>query len=183
MKNQVFCVAGLLTFVLSSSASGSLVSVDWQLSPYQHPDGMHITYQIYASFDNAGDQISAVNGILGQGLNTLHFWTSDGSDIYNQEQFDGLPFNDFPSAPGLGGELWDSYVTIGQTTFPANTLFSPNFLGDWGNAPPPVQVILGSEFLEDDGAWFFFGAPPVVGDLPDAVEGNGTIYRLCSIHR
>ena len=160
---------------LHSSARADLVEVNWQLSPNQHPDGLHATFQIYASFDNAGDRFAAVNGLVGEGLNTLDFWTSDGSDIYNQEQFDGLPFNDFPSAPGLGGELWDSYVTIGQTTFPANNQFSPNFLGDWGGAPPPVQVILGSAFHEDDGAWFFFGAPPVVGDLPDAVEGNATI--------
>jgi len=183
MKNQVFRVAWVLTFVLSSSASADLVEVNWQLSPYQHPDGLHITFQIYASFNNAGDRFSAVNGLVGDGLNTLHFYTigssgkpGSGGNLYNQMDFDGISVNDFPSVgfmPGFG-ELYDSYVTIGQTEFPSNTQFSPDFLGPWGGAPPPVQVIQGSEFHEDAGAWVFFGAPPVVGDLPDAVEGNET---------
>ncbi|MCH8824483.1 MAG: hypothetical protein IH984_13365 [Planctomycetes bacterium] len=179
-KNVLSVVAAL---VVSSSVSAGLVEVNWQVSPFQHPDGQHITYQIYASFDNLGDQMGAVNGLEIAGLNTLDFWTiagvdgvpGSGGDIYNQEAFIGLPFNDFPSINLHPlAEAYDSYVTIGQTEFPANTLFSPDFLGDWGKAPPPVQVILGSAFSESDGAWFFFGAPPTVGDLPDTVAGNAT---------
>jgi len=172
-KNVLSVVAAL---VVSSSVSADFVEVNWQVSPFQHPDGNHITYQIYASFNNLGDQISAVNGILGDNTNALDFFTSDGSDIYNQSDFDGSFFNDFPSVGFLPplGELYDSYVTIGQTEFPSNTQFSPDFLGPWDGAPPTVQVILGSAFNEEDGAWFFFGAPPTVGDLPDVNGGNAT---------
>ena len=172
MKKQVLCLAGSLTLVLSGSASASLVVVDIIVGPNQHPDGLHKTWQIVARFSNAGDQISAINGVDAPGLNALNFFTG-GGELYNQGIFPTSPLNDFPSV-GIGGEAWDSYVTIGATSFPSNIKFTPNFLGDWGDAPPPVQVILGSEFYEDDGAWFFFGAPPNVGDLEDAEAGNDT---------
>ena len=71
-------------------------------------------------------------------------------------------------------EIYDSYATIGQHTWPSLTQFSPDFLVPWVGNQPTVQVILGSSFSEPDGAWFFFGAPPTVGDLPDQVAGNGT---------
>ncbi|MCH8824480.1 MAG: hypothetical protein IH984_13350 [Planctomycetes bacterium] len=179
MKKQILYMATVLALAVSNSASADLVDVNWQLSPYQHPDGLHTTFQLYASFNNAGDQIAAVSGKPGPDVNIIAFWTFDssedpgsGGDLYNQELYDGLPFNDFPSAPGLGGELWDTYVTIGQTTFPSNTLFTPNFL--CCDYPPNIMLIYGSQFYSGDGAWFFFGAPPVVGDLPDAVKGNET---------
>ena len=173
MKKQILYMATVLALAVSNSASAEFVDVYWQISPYQHPDGLHTTFQIYASFSDAGDQISAVNGLDEPGLNTLDFWTSDGSDITNTDLFEGTPFNDFPLG-SLGGPYWDSYVTIGATSFPSFTQFTPDFLGDWGGVPPPVQVILGSSFSETDGAWFFFGAPPVVDSLPDAVKGNET---------
>ena len=172
MKKQVLCVAGSLTLVLCGPSSASLVFVDIIVGPNQHPDGLHKTLQIVARFSDAGDQISSVNGLDSPGLNAIHFFT-DGGELYNQGLFSGQPLNDFPSV-GIGGEAWDSYVTIGSTSFPSNTNFTPNFLGDWGDAPPPVQVILGNAFYEDDGAWFFFGAPPNVSDLEDAEANNET---------
>ncbi|MCH8824479.1 MAG: hypothetical protein IH984_13345 [Planctomycetes bacterium] len=171
MKRNSLLVAAVLTLIVSGSTRANLLGVDWILGPHQHPDGQHTTFQIVVSFNDPNDQIFAVS--CGMGID-LDFWTSDGSDIYNQEQFAGLPFNDFPSAPGLGGELWDSYVTIGATTFPSNTQFTPDFLGPWGGVPPPQQVIVGSELNENDGAWFFFGDAPFVSDLEDAVADNKT---------
>lgn len=172
MKKNSLLVAAVLALTASISTSADLVGVDWILGPNQHPDGLHTTFQIFAIFDDPNDQIFGVT--CGAFDDPLEFLTSDGSDIYNQKLFDGLPFNDFPSAGGLGGELWDSYVTIGATTFPANTQFSPDFLGPWGGAPPQIQVIKGSEFFEQDGAWFFFGDPPFVSDLEDAHPDNKT---------
>ena len=168
-------MAAVLALTASISTSADLVGVDWILGPNQHPDGLHTTFQIIARFSDPNDQIFAV--ACDSKGNPLDFWTSDGSDMYNQELFAGSPLNDFPSV-GVGGEPWDSYVTIGATSFPSGVQFSPNFLGDWGDAPPPVQVILGSEFYEDDGAWFFFGAPPEVGNLEDAEPGNDTFDVL-----
>lgn len=172
MKKNTFLVAAVLALTASISTSADFVGVDWILGPNQHPDGLHTTFQIVARFTDPNDQIFAVS--CGAFEDPLDFSTSDGSDIYNQELFAGLPFNDFPTAGVLDGELWDSYVTIGATSFPANTQFSPDFLGPWGGTPPPVQVIEGSEFFEQDGAWFFFGDPPFVSDLEDAQADNKT---------
>ena len=167
MKKQIFCVAGILTLVVSGSARASLVSVDIIAGP-PNPDGIHATWRVVARFSDPGDQISAVNGVAD---NPIDFLTCDGTDVYNQAIFGGVTLNDFPTV-GLGGEAWDTYVTIGATNFQDdNTQFSPNFLGDWGNQPPPEQVILGSAFEESDGAWFNFGAPLVVSEVED-IEGN-----------
>ena len=178
MKKQVLYMATVLALAVSNSASADLVDVNWQLSPYQHPDGLHTTFQLYASFSNAFDEITAVSGRPGQDVNTLAFWTFDssgipgsGGDLYNQELFYGDQLNDFPST-ALGGERYDTYVTIGATDFPHNTLFTPDFL--CCDYPPWAMLIFGSQFYTSDGAWFFFGAPPLVGDLPDAVKGNET---------
>ena len=176
MKKQIIGVAGNLALVLSGSASASLVTLDVIPGP-TNPDGIHDTWRVIARFTDPGDQISAVNGVDSLGLNIIRFWTCNGSDIYNQGIFDGEPLNDFPSV-GIGGEAWDTYVTIGATSFPSNVQFSPNFLGDWDDAPPPVQVILGSAFQEDDGAWFFFGVPPQVSNLEDVQGGNDTFDVL-----
>lgn len=169
MNKQILCVSGALTLAVSGSAMAGLVNVIVIAGPNQHPDGLHNTWQVVAVFDDATDGISAVAGL---GNNPLIFFTCNGSDIYNQADFAGLSFNDFPSVgfvPGLG-ELYDSYVTLGRSTFPHSVEFTPGFLGGDGNG----QVILGSAFQENDGAWFFSGPPLTVGDLEDAVEGNGT---------
>lgn len=168
MNKQLLCVAGVVTLAVSCSASAGLVQVSCIDGPYQHPDGLHITVQIIASFDNAVDQISAVNGLTEPGLNQLIFFTG-GGELYNQALFGGLFLNDFPSIP-FGGELYDSYVTLGDT-FDGNVSLTPGFLGGTGDD----QVILGSSFQENDGAWYFSGSPPVVGDLEDAIQGNDTI--------
>lgn len=175
MKKQIFCVAGVLAMAVSGSASASLVEVAIIFGPNQHPDGLHDTWQVVARFSDPADQISSVSGLTQDDLNTLDFWTFDGSDMYNQELFAGLPLNDFPSV-GLdpAAEAYDSYLTIGATTYPSNTLFGPDFLGDWGVQPPPVQVILGSAFHDDDGAWLLLGVPPMVSNLEDAQAGNDT---------
>ena len=92
MKKNSFLVAAVLSIAFSSSAIADLVGVDWIYGPNQHPDGQHTTFQIFASFSVFEDQISAV--ACNPDGNALDFWTSDGSDIYNQAVFDGLPLND-----------------------------------------------------------------------------------------
>ncbi len=92
MKKNTFLVAAVLTLTASISTSADLVGVDWILGPNQHPDGLHTTFQIVARFTDVNDQIGAVS--CGMGID-LEFWTSDGSDIYNQELFAGLPFKQF----------------------------------------------------------------------------------------
>jgi len=166
MKKQLLCVAGVLALSVSGSARASLVSVD--IIPGPANPGAFDTWRVVARFSDPGDQISAVNGVAG--ANPIHFFTG-GGDMYNQGIFAGLTLNDFPGV-GIGGEAWDSYVTIGATVFDANVRFTPGFLG--GTVPPPTQVIVGSTFWEDDGAWFFFGAPPEVSDLEDDEAGNET---------
>ena len=98
----------------------------------QHPDGLHVTTQILASFSDANDKLIGVDG------NLLRFIT-DGGDLYNQGLFAGIPLNDFPSA-NIGGEAYDSYVTIGATSFPANTQFTDDFLGNWKGNPLFISV-------------------------------------------
>lgn len=171
MNKNVLSVAAAL--VVSSSAGASLVSVDIIPGPV-NPGGFD-TWMVVARFSDPGDQISAVNGVAD--LNSINFFTGDGSDMYNQGLFAGQPLNDFPSV-GIGGEAYDSYLTIGASSFPSNTQLSPDFLGDFGGAPPNVQVILGSAFNVPDGAWFFFGAPPEVSNLEDAEAGNDTFDVL-----
>ncbi|MEE9296959.1 MAG: PEP-CTERM sorting domain-containing protein [Phycisphaerae bacterium] len=153
-------LAGMGSLLVTGTASAGLIDVTIEVSPNQHPMGdLWDTWLVVAHFDNLKDQIAAVAGLQAQ---ALLFFTG-GGDMYNQDAFAGFPLNDFPSTP-IGGEAYDSYVTIGATAFPHNTLFSPDFLGDWGKEPPPVQVILGSSFgPESNGAWFFFGDPASVG--------------------
>lgn len=157
---------------VSSSACADLISVDVVEGPFQNPNGLYETWRIIARFDNIDDRIMAVVGLPYEQYNTISFEASN--DLYNQACFGCFWFQDFPSSGGLGGEAFDSYVTIGATEFPANTQFTPDFLGDWGGAPPPVMVILGNQWEEDDGGWLFFGAPPLVGQF-DSIDGNETI--------
>ena len=154
----------------SSSAYADLVSVSVVAGPFQHPDGQHETWRIVASFDNTDDRIIAVVGLPIDEYNTLRFEASE--ILYNQGCFICW-IDDFPTV-GIGGEAWDSYVTIGATEFTLNTRFTPDFLGDWGGQPPPVRVIHGNQWEEDDGGWFFFGEPPLVGQF-DSIDGNETI--------
>ena len=161
MKNNIFLLAAVLTLTASISTNADLISVEIVKGPFQHPDGLHDTWRVVAFFD---DPLDRVGGVVGLHESPLWFYTGSG-ELYNQELFDGRTLNDFPSAGILGGEEYDTYVTIGATEFPSNIQFSPNFLGDWGDAPPPVQVILGSEFGPDaDSMWYYFqpdDAPPV----------------------
>lgn len=154
MNKQILCVAGALVSIASSIASADLVSVEIVKGPFQHPDGLHDTWRVVAFFDDPMDRLNVVDGLQ---LSPVWFYTGFG-ELYNQEFFAGMPFNDFPSV-GLGddAEAYDSYMTIGATEFPSNIQFTPDFLGDWGKAPPSVQVILGSEFgPQADGGWFYF---------------------------
>ena len=160
-------LAAMGSLLVAGTASAELINVTIEFSPEQHPDGLHDTWRVVAHFDDLTDEIAAVAGVSAQ---PLHFFTGSG-DMYNQAIFAGFPFNDFPSV-GFGGEAWDSYVTIGATTFPHNVQFSPDFLGDFGKLPPDIQVILGSEWGPVfNGAWFFPGSPPMVGSL----EGKGDL--------
>ena len=162
MNKQILCVAGALVSIASSIASADLVSVEIVKGPFQHPDGLHDTWRVVAFFDDPMDRLNIVAGLC---ESPLWFYTGFG-ELYNQEFFDGHIFNDFPSV-GLGddAEAYDSYLTLGATEFPAHTQFSPDFLGPWGGSPPPVQVILGSEFGPDaDAAWYYWPAEaPEVG--------------------
>ena len=153
-------LAAMGSLLVAGTASADLLDVTIEASPFQHPDGdVWDTWRVVAHFDNLEDQIAAVVGIF---ANPLLFFTGSG-DMYNQNHFGDGPLNDFPTA-ALGGQPYDSYVTIGATDFPHNVQFTPDFLGDWGGEPPPISVIKGSSFSESDGRWFFFGEPPEVGN-------------------
>lgn len=141
-------VCGVL--MLAGTAAADLVNVTIETGPFQHPDGLHDTWRIVAHFNNNADQIAAVVGLPDWPL----FFMTGGGELYNQAIFSGSPLNDFPSV-GLGGEAWDSYVTIGATTFPSGVQFTPGFLGHID--PWPLQVIVGSAWgPEFDGGWFLF---------------------------
>ncbi len=159
-------LAGMGSLLVAGKASADLIDVSIEASPFQHPDGdVWDTWRVVAHFDNLEDQIAAVVGPL--------FFFTGGGDMYNQEAFPNLPPNDFPSA-AIGGELFDSYVTIGATDFPHNVQFTPDFLGDWGGEPPPISVIKGSSFSESDGAWFFIGGPTLVAPW----DGNVVVAQF-----
>lgn len=181
MRNNVFpitarafgslALAAMGSLLVAGTASADLIEVSIEASPFQHPDGdVWDTWRVVAHFDNLNDQIAAVAGVPGF---PLLFFTG-GGDMYNQILFNDGPLNDFPTAGALGGKPYDSYVTIGATTFPSNTQFTPNFLGDWDDLPPPISVIKGSSFSESDGRWFFFGEPPEVGNW----DGNVVIAQF-----
>ena len=154
-------LAAMGSLLVAGTASADLVDVTIEVSPTPHPDGdLWDTWVVVAHFDNLMDQIALVGSSEAQQL----FFITGGGDIYNQGLFGGQTLNDFPSL-GIGGEAWDSYVTIGATGFPSGVQFTPDFLGDFGGDPPDVQVILGSSFgPEANGAWFFFGDSPLVGE-------------------
>ena len=115
--------ASMGSLLVADTASADLTDVSIEASPFQHPDGAAWdTWRVVAHFDNLKDQIAAVVGPL--------FFFTGGGDMYNQAAFPNLPPNDFPSA-AIGGEAYDSYVTIGATDFPHNVQFTPDFLGDW----------------------------------------------------
>lgn len=169
MQKRVLILLTASALLARGAVDASLISVEIVPGPFQNPDGLHNTWRIVARFSDPLDKISAVNSVVD--LNAIAFSIQRGV-LYNQPQFEGLPINDFPST-SLGGEPWDSYVTIGATDFPHNIAFSPDFAGDFGGTPPNVSVIQGCNFQEDSGAWFFFGSPPTVGQF-DSIPGNGT---------
>ena len=163
----------LLPIVALSLVSNSHASlIGWEIIPGadQHPDGLHDTWQIIMVFNDANDKLLRVAGLPDKGGNEIHFHTG-GGELYNQAFGAGDPLNDFPSV-ALGGEAYDSYVTMGAVDFPHNTQFTDDFLGDWGGNPPPVQVILGSSF-DSSGGWFHVGDPPPVSFF-DIIPDNDT---------
>ncbi len=164
-------LAAMGSLLVAGTASADLTGVTIEVAPDQHPDGdLWDTWLVVAHFDNFMDRIALVGSSMGQEL----FFFTGGGDIYNQPQFPGATLNDFPSV-GIGGEAWDSYVTIGKTIFPSGVQFTPDFLGDFGGDPPDVSVILGSSFgPETNGAWFFFGDSPEVGQW----EGNVIVAQF-----
>lgn len=156
----------IATIALASNAHAGLIQVTIIPGADQHPDGLHDTWQIIAVFDDANDKLLSVGG---EPFSLIFF--TGGGELYNQAIYDGLPENDFPSV-GIGGEAYDSYITIGATTFPHNTQFFDDTFGDWGGNPPPVQVIKGSSF-GGQGGWFYIGDPPPVSEL-DLIPDNDT---------
>ena len=155
----------IASMALASNSHAGLVSVDIIAGADQHPDGLHDTWQVIARFSEANSRLLGVNAV--GGANSLDFFTGNGKDMYNQAFGDGLPLNDFPSV-GIGGEAYDSYVTIGATTFPHNTIIIIQ-----GGGQPLVQVIVGSEFPEDLLSWLYDGDPPPVSEL-DLIPDNET---------
>lgn len=172
MRNKSIAIITALLGV-SSSACADLISVGVVEGPFQHPNGQFETWRIIARFDNTDDRIMAVVGLPDEKYNTINFEASN--ELWNQGALDNLSIlEDFPTAGPLGGLEWDSYITIGATEFPHNIMFTPNFLGDWWGGPPPIMVISGNQWEEDNGAWYYFGEPPLVGQF-DSIDGNKTI--------
>ncbi len=163
-------LAAMGSLLVAGTASAGLIDVTIEVSPNQHPDGgLWDTWLVVANFDNLNDQIALVGS---SNAGTLFFFTG-GGDMYNQAAFPNLPPNDFPSA-AIGGELFDSYVTIGATDFPHNGQFTPDFLGDRGGEPPPVSVIKGGSFSASNGGWFFVGGPTLVAPW----DGNVVVAQF-----
>ena len=170
MRKTTFVI--LASAALSiSTANADLVYVDVVAGPFQNPDGLHDTWRVIAAFSQPDDQLATVFGLDNGKYNPLTFEVSNG-ELLNQTPFAGSPLNDFPSE-SIGGEPWDTYVTIGATDFPHNIAFTPDFAGDFGGQPPNISVIEGCRWEEDNGSWFYFGAPPTV-DQFDSIPGNGT---------
>lgn len=156
-------ILALLATVLGfgAVAQADLVSVDVVAGPDQHPDGRHNTWRIVVRFDDSLDRIIAVAGSPDPEYNPIEF--SASSDLYNQALFKGLPLNDFPSVV-WGGELYDSWVTIGETIGPQPVRFTGEFSGPIaGNHWGPVT----------DGGWIWIGEPPTVGGF-DSIPDNET---------
>lgn len=166
----------LCSAIFSSSTSyADLVFVDLIPAPHQHPDGEHSTIRAVARFSEPDDRIVSVGSSTRNGPEPIGFRLGR-SELYNQPLFAGFPLNDFPSV-GIGGEAWDSYVTIGATTFPSNVAFTPGFLVD-SKDPPSISVITECNKEEEDGTWYFVGDPPEVGNLEDVEGGNATFDVL-----
>lgn len=114
MKKLILTI--LASAIISSSTTyADLVSVDIVAGPFQHPDGMHDTWRVVARFSEPDDQLATVFGLDNGKYNPLIFELSHG-ELLNQTPFAGTPLNDFPS-DSIGGEPWDTYVTIGATDF------------------------------------------------------------------
>lgn len=171
MQKRVLTVLIATSILAINTANADLVAVDIVAGPFQHPDGMHDTWRVVARFSEPDDQLATVFGLDNGKYLPLKFEVSHG-ELLNQTLFAGLPFNDFPS-DAFGGEPWDTYVTIGATDFPHNIVFTPDFAGDFGGAPPNISVIKGCHWEEDDGSWLFFGEPPTV-DQFDSEPNNAT---------
>ncbi len=167
---ESLALAAMGSLLVAGTASADVIEVSIEASPFQHPDGdAWDTWRVVAHFDNLEDQIASVGS---SNAGPLFFFTG-GGDMYNQAAFPNLPPNDFPSA-AIGGELYDSYVTIGATDFPHNVQFTPDFLGDWGGEPPPISVIKGSSFGGSTGGWFFVGGPTLVAPW----DGNVVVAQF-----
>jgi len=159
----------VLTILSSSTANADFWGVSINGSPYQHPDGEHTTLRFIAHFSDSQDRIQAV----GSSLEGEPVWFRSGrSEFYNQPVYAGFWLNDFPSYP-IGGELWDTYVTIGASQWPSNVAFTPGFLDD-SKDPPVISVVTECNKEETDGNWYYIGNPPQVSSLEDAIEGNGS---------
>lgn len=166
MRNITLAI--LSSLVLSAStANADLLYVELFGGPHQHPDGEHNTLRVIAVFNDPNDRLVAVSGSAVQSIYYLVIW----GELYNQPQYEGFWLNDFPTV-GIGGEPWDTYVTLGATSWPHNVSFTPGFLTD-SKDPPVDSVIEGCNFEEDDGAWFYVGEAPTVEQF-DSIPNNNT---------
>ena len=134
-------VAG--SFILTGSASAGLTGVSFAVVDLGATGGT--TYRFYADFDDPADQLLAVSGnsnVSGFLMTTNTMLMNDGGP------FAGTKNEDFVF---LGAD-WDSWVTIGASTFGTNdTDYSPGFLGSDGVS----AVIVGSTLSQaNNGGWF-----------------------------
>ena len=157
MKVKALALAGVAgSFIMTGSATAGLTGVSFAVVDLGAVGGT--TYRFYADFDDPTDQLLAVSGnqnVAGFLMTTTTVLMNDGGP------FAGTKNEDFVFL----GAAWDSWVTIGASTFGTNdTDYSPGFLGSDGVS----AVIVGSTLSQaDNGGWF--------DSNPSTAENGGTV--------
>ncbi|MBT8486579.1 MAG: hypothetical protein HKO59_11675 [Phycisphaerales bacterium] len=105
-------------------------------------DGL-TTFHYIAVFDHPEDALLEVGGI--PGVRPFEF-EADASLFNDAGAFEGLSLGDFPNI----GNPRDSWLTIGDTRFPAAVAYTEGF----GGVPTATQAFEGCCVFESNGLWF-----------------------------
>jgi len=156
MKMYRFALAGASALAMAGMASAGLVGAKAvNMGDMNGEDLDGDTWQIFLIFDNALDQLLAINGDAD--VSALIF--DSPVPLVQNNLFEGMSaFDDVPGAADLGGDSW---VVLGSPDT-HNTSFSPNFLGGDGME----SVIKGNHFEQLDNGGYF-DQDPGSAEVPD----------------
>lgn len=146
MKVKAFALAGAAvgSMFVASTAPAAFTGVTWEVVDQGAVGGT--TYRFYAEFDDPTDQLLAINGDANVSALTFSTNTVLQNDPIGAGA--GTKSEDFPF---LATAAWDSWVTIGVSSFSLDNNYSPGFLGGDGSQ----NVIKGSSWSQaDNGGWF-----------------------------